>query len=297
MVVVLLVVVLAWISCDEVLSQQAPTDFSAQYHIQTDLGAERFFRFQTHSGQYRKEKLNPDGSVEGTYGWVDPTGILRLYDYVADTAGYRIEKESFYRVGNPSPSAALTTRGGEIALGFEIYQLDGSPVNRQGGGTSGQPAQRLHITEGEFGATLPYQVSSLTSTDHRLNPNPVSLHPHATFFSGSPAAPPPPAPIVVGAEATRIAEPEPVQRAIVVGHTGDSPVSRTTLHPEEPVQRSGIVIGLSNNGGADNFVAAAPRPAARAYSPPPAPPATRTGGIVIGSTGRRRRRRFVVVHP
>jgi hypothetical protein len=34
-------------------------------------------RFQTHSGQYRKEKLNPDGSVEGTYGWVDPTGTLR----------------------------------------------------------------------------------------------------------------------------------------------------------------------------------------------------------------------------
>jgi hypothetical protein len=65
-------------------------------------------------------------------------------------------------------------------------------------------------------------VSSLTSTDHRLNPNPLSLHPHATFFSGSPAEPPPPKPIVVGAEATIVAaEPEPIQRAIVVGHTGE----------------------------------------------------------------------------
>ena len=42
-----------------VRSQQ---DFAAQYHIQTDLGADRFFRFQTHSGQYRKEILHPDGS-------------------------------------------------------------------------------------------------------------------------------------------------------------------------------------------------------------------------------------------
>ena len=59
-------------------------DFAAQYHIQTDLGADRFFRFQTHSGQYRKEILHPDGTQEGTYGWVDPNGVLRLFDYIAD---------------------------------------------------------------------------------------------------------------------------------------------------------------------------------------------------------------------
>ena len=46
---------------ETVLSQQ---DLPAQYHIQTDLGADRFFRFQTHSGQYRKEILHPDGSQE-----------------------------------------------------------------------------------------------------------------------------------------------------------------------------------------------------------------------------------------
>ena len=31
-----------------------------------------------------------DGSQEGTYGWVDPNGVLRLFDYIADDLGYRI---------------------------------------------------------------------------------------------------------------------------------------------------------------------------------------------------------------
>ena len=73
--------VLASSCLETVLSQQ---DLPAQYHIQTDLGADRFFRFQTHSGQYRKEILHPDGTQEGTYGWVDPNGVLRLFDYIAD---------------------------------------------------------------------------------------------------------------------------------------------------------------------------------------------------------------------
>ena len=75
------VLVLASSCLESVFSQQ---DFAAQYHIQTDLGEDRFFRFQTHTGQYRKEILRPDGSQEGTYGWVDPNGVLRLFDYIAD---------------------------------------------------------------------------------------------------------------------------------------------------------------------------------------------------------------------
>lgn len=31
-----------------------------------------------------------DGTQEGTYGWVDPNGVLRLFDYIADELGYRI---------------------------------------------------------------------------------------------------------------------------------------------------------------------------------------------------------------
>ena len=59
-------------------------------------------RFQTHSGQYRKEILHPDGSQEGTYGWVDPNNVLRLFDYIADNFGYRIVKESLFKVGTSS---------------------------------------------------------------------------------------------------------------------------------------------------------------------------------------------------
>jgi hypothetical protein len=81
---------------------------------------------------------------------------------------------------------------------------------------------------------------------------------------------------------------------------GDTALPRTLPQPPpQPAQRSGIVIGLSNNAGGrfeDDLSTAAARPAApRAFSLP----AARTsggggGGIVIGSTGRRRR--FAVQH-
>ena len=75
------------------------TNPNLQYHIQTDQGPNRFFRFQTLSGQFRKEHRNPDGSVYGSYGWVDPNGVLRLFEYVSDSGGYRIVKQSQYKVG------------------------------------------------------------------------------------------------------------------------------------------------------------------------------------------------------
>ena len=75
-----------------------PLTTPLQYHVQTDQGPERFFRFQTLSGQYRKEQRHLDGSVTGTYGWVDPNGVLRLFDYISDAGGYRIEQERLYKV-------------------------------------------------------------------------------------------------------------------------------------------------------------------------------------------------------
>lgn len=65
-------------------------DPNTQYHIQTDEGPERYFRFQTLNGQYRKEKRLVDGTVIGTEGWLDPLGYLRLKDYIADNDGFRI---------------------------------------------------------------------------------------------------------------------------------------------------------------------------------------------------------------
>lgn len=66
------------------------TEPNTQYHIQTDEGPERYFKYQTISGQYRKERRLQDGSVVGTYGWVDADGYLRLNDYVADSKGNKI---------------------------------------------------------------------------------------------------------------------------------------------------------------------------------------------------------------
>jgi len=268
------VLVSSWVTL--VLSQQ---DFAAQYHIQTDLGADRFFRFQTHSGQYRKEILHPDGTQEGTYGWVDPNGVLRLFDYIADNFGYRIVKESLFKVGPSAPGAVVSTRGGDLELGFEVYPLDGAP---QGG----LPASRLHLTEGSFGSTPGYTVSSLTSTSDHLNPNPITKHEGATFFSGEPVPPPPPPPpprIVVGAEAVA---PAPERRQnIVVGHTGGA--RKAPEAPAAPV-RSGIVIGLSNHGGA-SVTRKIPAPAPATSRAAPA-----RNSIVIGSTRRRRSLMYLV---
>uniref|UniRef100_A0A8D9BS25 Cuticle protein n=1 Tax=Cacopsylla melanoneura TaxID=428564 RepID=A0A8D9BS25_9HEMI len=76
---------------------------NTQYHIQTDEGDERYFRYQTLTGQYRKEKRLQDGSVVGTYGWVDADGYLRLKDYVADEQGYRIVRSKKLYVGGNTP--------------------------------------------------------------------------------------------------------------------------------------------------------------------------------------------------
>ena len=53
--------------------------------------------------------------------------MLRLFDYIADNFGYRIVKESLFKVGAASPGAVVATRGGDIELGFEVYPLDGAP--------------------------------------------------------------------------------------------------------------------------------------------------------------------------
>ncbi|XP_042862205.1 uncharacterized protein LOC122247214 [Penaeus japonicus] len=78
-----------------------------QYHIQTDDGSERYFRYQTYDGQYRKEKRLDDGTVIGTYGWVDATGLLRLYDYIADLSGYRIVRKKTLKMPQ-QPRAPVT---------------------------------------------------------------------------------------------------------------------------------------------------------------------------------------------
>jgi hypothetical protein len=82
------------LTADEIEAERSGWNVNpeTQYHIQTDEGPERYFRFQTLNGQYRKEKRLEDGTVIGTEGWLDPLGYLRIKDYIADTKGYRILK-------------------------------------------------------------------------------------------------------------------------------------------------------------------------------------------------------------
>lgn len=81
---------------------------NTQYHIQTDEGPERYFKYQTISGQYRKERRLQDGTVVGTYGWVDADGYLRLNDYVADSKG----KTLAGRLRSKSPRGKPSRGGG-----------------------------------------------------------------------------------------------------------------------------------------------------------------------------------------
>lgn len=87
---------------------------NTQYHIQTDEGPERYFKYQTISGQYRKEKRLQDGTVVGTYGWVDPNGFLRLRDYVADNAGYRVLKTKMVFVGKDEPISNAVSKAKHV---------------------------------------------------------------------------------------------------------------------------------------------------------------------------------------
>ncbi|KPJ09785.1 hypothetical protein RR48_13419 [Papilio machaon] len=45
---------------------------------------------ETDNIQYRKEERFPNGTVVGSYGYLDPFGRTRRYQYVADGDGYRV---------------------------------------------------------------------------------------------------------------------------------------------------------------------------------------------------------------
>lgn len=249
-------------------SQRAP----AQYHIQTDQGPGRFFRFQTESGQFRKEQLNPDGSVTGSFGWVDPNGILRLTDYVSDAGGYRIEKERLFKVGNSAAgrsAAAPADCQTNPELCFEIYPLDlnSDPTFGRSGVEPGPSGLRqLNIVDGSFRSTGSFLVNSLTSNQDLANP--ISKQDQATFFESElPRPPPEPKKVVIGAAANEV-QPEVRSKPFVIGAAAGSEgyesrsrssnvdtvvvgVLRAEPQPAPPRNagngRSGVVIGLRNN--------------------------------------------------
>merc|ERR1712241_108297 len=213
-------------------SQGAPFDSPVQYHIQTDQGPERFFRFQTTSGQYRKEQRHLDGSVTGTYGWVDPNGVLRLFDYISDKDGYRIDQKRLYKVGKPINNEVK--RSAQIP----VVSIQQSPGNTQIAQT-GFPASTAPLAN-------PPLISRLTSTVNIANP--IARQSGATFFHGAPLLPRPvvPHPIVpILPPVPRtivIEEPGPPEpETFVIGSTGSS-------LPELPEPKRKFVIGAAANG-------------------------------------------------
>jgi len=234
--------------------QGAPFDSPVQYHIQTDQGPERFFRFQTATGQYRKEQRHLDGSVTGTYGWVDPNGVLRLFDYISDDGGYRIDRKRLFKVGKPINNVVkIPTLGEEdIELGFEVLPLDGGQlnvveVNNEVKRSAQFPTVSIQQSPvhapvlHNFPASTTPLVSRSTSTVNIANPIPRQSQ--APFFHGAPfyhhpivpILPPPPRTIIIDEPAP----PEP--ETFVIGSTG-------TSLPDSPEPKRKFVIGAAANG-------------------------------------------------
>jgi hypothetical protein len=162
-------------------------DPTTQYHIQTDEGPERYFRYQTTSGQYRKEKRLEDGTVIGTYGWVDPTGMLLLRDYVADNAGYRIVKTKKVFVGRadeaktteakPTPSVYSAPAPEYTAPTPAVYTPPAPPVYTP------PVAPTVYNPPTEYPTSAPTYPSSPNLYDHPEN-SPVK--PQAANFNSHP---------------------------------------------------------------------------------------------------------------
>lgn len=278
-----------------------------QYHIQTDQGPERFFRFQTLTGQYRKEQRHLDGSVTGTYGWVDPNGVLRLFDYISDRAGYRIAQKRLFKVGPAvSDLVNLPSLGGEpLQFGFEVLPLeDGINVVE----VNPKKTNPLLPTAPTNIPILP-QIPGLISTFGPVNPD--SKQSQATVFTGPPVLPPPPPiivieeepePVVIGAAGNQLPDPPKPRTRFVIGAaangarvqrplTKQSAVGASAVAPRRrpaDSSRSVTVIGAAANSGSSSS-------RSRARQPEPSRNSNRgRSGIVIGLRHNNRRKRLVL---
>lgn len=147
-------------------SQQDPD----QFHIQTDEDDDRYFLYQTHNGQYRKERRLKDGSVVGTTGWVGADGYLRLQDYIADGQGYRIYKSKTVYVGENRP------------IGESLKIAKTAPTDS---GYNITPAPAPHPPRGtpRFTTTTQSPISQSTPKLHSQYPLDVTITPPPKTFS------------------------------------------------------------------------------------------------------------------
>ncbi|XP_045764198.1 uncharacterized protein LOC123866592 isoform X1 [Maniola jurtina] len=153
---------------DSYSAQQDPD----QFHIQTDEDDERYFLYQTHNGQYRKERRLKDGSVVGTTGWVGADGFLRLQDYIADDQGYRIYKSKTVYVGENRP------------IGESLRIAKTAPTDS---GYNITPAPAQHPPRGTPRFTTTTHAPLPSSSTNPLNPYPsvVAITPPPPYSSSS----------------------------------------------------------------------------------------------------------------
>ncbi|KAI4478191.1 hypothetical protein M0804_012149 [Polistes exclamans] len=129
---------------------------NTQYHIQNDEGPERYFRFQTLNGQFRKEKRLADGTVIGTEAWLDPLGYLRYKDYIADHQGFRILKSKMIYVGKDTPiqEALIITKNSPAQSGVLVKpQKPPNPFRKTNRNINVNPLPRNDINTGYYTPT------------------------------------------------------------------------------------------------------------------------------------------------
>ncbi|XP_076397322.1 uncharacterized protein LOC100883542 isoform X2 [Megachile rotundata] len=150
---------------------------NTQYHLQTDEGPERYFRFQTLNGQYRKEKRLVDGTVIGTEGWLDPLGYLRLKDYIADHNGFRILRSKMVYVGTNRPINYAVKEAKSAPAQNGILVQPTRPPNpfRQSDTNYARPLLGNEINSNYYvSSTIKPRVDlSAPNDDYYYNPNPT----------------------------------------------------------------------------------------------------------------------------
>ena len=52
------------------------------------------FGYESGDGSFRYETRDPQGQVQGNFGYVDSNGLLRVVEYMAGSTGYRIRWEN-----------------------------------------------------------------------------------------------------------------------------------------------------------------------------------------------------------
>ena len=75
---------------------------------------------------YREETRDANGRVQGRYGYVDPNGILRTVEYLADEYGFRYESLFQFQCSTSDPQITLSHN--MLKLQSSFIRIEPAPV-------------------------------------------------------------------------------------------------------------------------------------------------------------------------